>query len=503
MTVRFLTSWNGYSAGDRATLTNESALISAGIARADYVQDGASPLYPPDASYANAVVGAGAPQLRERIQTGALLCDWGSGGTLSTSGSTGTGYAFALDPSVLINGKPAVKCTFPSDATAQTFIGIWTPANPIRLRDVQAIHIPIIYTSSNGAGGVGNPLQLWLQTSSGKSLRMKMDFANGATASPIGSAGVAHTYSIARGAAAISGTGTFADLDTASETITSLRIVQATTGATANANPIWVGEIRADARRERGRVSIVLDGEYSSQYSMIHPMLARNGIRASFALTNSDIAQSGRMTAAQLDEMYAYGHEMINHTFDATKSGGYMNATDWPTALSISEDIRAQLAYFRARGWYRGIGYGVWGFTSPFDSTYTQARQNTVRDGVRNGGLSAIRRSVPYNETGKHLIPIARMPIDPLVVTGAIQITSTDNAATVKAVIDAAETTGQWAIITIHRAVADSATPGPLEMRESAMREWIDYAAARQAAGGIFVAPFGETFSQLFCDKHA
>jgi hypothetical protein len=60
MTVRFLTSWNGYSAGDRATLSaaNELALISGGLARADYVQDNPSPLYPPNANEAAAVVGA-------------------------------------------------------------------------------------------------------------------------------------------------------------------------------------------------------------------------------------------------------------------------------------------------------------------------------------------------------------------------------------------------------------------------------------------------------------
>ena len=58
MTVRFLTCWNGYSAGDRATLTNEAALISAGIARNDYVQDNPSPLYPPNPNDATAVVGA-------------------------------------------------------------------------------------------------------------------------------------------------------------------------------------------------------------------------------------------------------------------------------------------------------------------------------------------------------------------------------------------------------------------------------------------------------------
>ena len=59
MTIRFLTSWNGYSAGDRATLSAaiETTLISGGIARADYVQDGASPLYPPNRNDAAAVVG--------------------------------------------------------------------------------------------------------------------------------------------------------------------------------------------------------------------------------------------------------------------------------------------------------------------------------------------------------------------------------------------------------------------------------------------------------------
>jgi hypothetical protein len=60
MTVRFLTSWNGYSAGDRATLSGptEAALIVCGLARADYEQDDPSPKFPPNANEAAAVVGA-------------------------------------------------------------------------------------------------------------------------------------------------------------------------------------------------------------------------------------------------------------------------------------------------------------------------------------------------------------------------------------------------------------------------------------------------------------
>ena len=40
MTIRFLTAWNGYSAGDVATLSNEAALIAGGIARLSSVVDG-------------------------------------------------------------------------------------------------------------------------------------------------------------------------------------------------------------------------------------------------------------------------------------------------------------------------------------------------------------------------------------------------------------------------------------------------------------------------------
>lgn len=60
MTVRFLTSWSGYSAGDRATLAGatEAMLIAGGLARADYVQDEPSPKFPPNANESAAVVGA-------------------------------------------------------------------------------------------------------------------------------------------------------------------------------------------------------------------------------------------------------------------------------------------------------------------------------------------------------------------------------------------------------------------------------------------------------------
>lgn len=436
-----------------------------------------------------------------KLLSGALVCSWGSQGALSTTGSTGTGFSFTLDTTTLDQwGNPSVKCTFPSDATAQTFIGIWTPTNPIRLRDLQTLQIPLKYTSIDSTnGGIAQsatPLQIWLNTSSGKSIRIQLAIGgNGALGGP----GVWHTYSVSRGAALITGTGSFADLDTANETITSVRIVQATTGAAANTNPVWLGGIRADTRRLPGRVSIVMDGEYSSQYNIIHQLLKANDLRVSLAVTTADIGGSGRMTAQQLDELYRFGHEIIHHTFDSTKTAGYVSAADWASSAAISEDIRAQWSYFRARGWTRGIGFGVWGGAKTFVSSTTLARQNLVRDGLRNGGLIAIRSSVPFNEPKNVLQPLCQMPIDPMVITGAVQVTSTDTAAALMAIVDAAEATGQWAIITLHRAVASA--PGSLETTPGILQTLFQYIADRQAAGGIVNAPFGETYMAMFGDK--
>lgn len=434
---------------------------------------------------------------QEVAYPGALVTDWGAAGALSTTGSTGTGFAFALDTSVLCNGKPAVKCTPQSDATAQTFIGIWTPTNPIRLRDVQAIQVPILFTSTNGSAIDYTSVKVWLQTSDAKSIRLSFSaLTNGYRA------GVFQTISFSRSSSSV-GTNTMDSLDTAGVTVTSVRVVFSTTG-NASAFPIWFGEIRADVARKPGRVVICMDGEYSSQYSLVFPVMRALGLTGSLAITNSDIGAAGRMSAAQIAEMYAAGWECIHHTYDATKANGYVNATDWTSSSAIAEDIRAQWAYFRTQGWTRGIGYGVWGFAYAFTSSQTQARQNLVRDGMLAGGLLAVRKSQPYNgENTNVLVPMTRMPIDPLVIHGGIQTTNTDTNASLIAMIDAAESRGELAIITIHRVVADSATPGSLEIKIGDLSKALRHLANRVSAGGIICEPFGATYSKLYADRAA
>lgn len=433
--------------------------------------------------------------------SGASVCDW-QAATGSVSLSAGAGATAALDSSVALFGKPTMKCTF-STAASDTFIATFTLTNPVRLRDIKSLQIPLLFTSNQAAnGGIGagaTPFQVWLETSDSKSIRAQCRFE-------FLQSGAWTTLSFDRATAYITGTGSLASLDAAGVKVNSIKIVQATNNTAANANPVWVGEIRSDVSVGKGRVSIVMDGEYISQYTILKDILAANNLRTSLAIVTSQIGTGGAlpcMSVAQIDEMYKAGHEVINHTYEAapgtgaTKKGGYADVTQWPAASDVAEDIRAQWAFLKSNGWTRGIGYGVWGYTSVYDPTYSAARQSLVTAGLKSAGVLALRKSVGYaGESNAGVIPpLTKMPVDPFVITGSIQITNTNTAAEVKACIDQAELTGQWVIITVHRAVA--ASPGSLEMTTANFSDWMAYLKSRVDAGGVICAPFGETFNEL------
>lgn len=428
---------------------------------------------------------------------GTSLCDWQSAtGSLALT-SAGAGSSAALDSSVTLFGKPTLKCTF-SSAASDTYIATFTPTNPVRLRDIKTIQVPVLFTSNSqhasspngGIGAGGSPFQIWIGTSNSKSIRLQGYFTN---LQP----GAWTTLSFGRQSPSII-TNTISELDTAGVTVTSIKIVQATNNSAAINYPVWVGEIRADTSVDRGRVSIVMDGEYSSQYSILFPLMQKYGLLSSLAITTADIGGSGRMTAAQIDEMYKAGHEVINHTYDSTKTNGYVDSTQWVAASDITEDIRAQWAYMKSQGWTRGIGYGVWGYNYGFNGTVLQSRQQLVASALKAAGVQAMRKSVPYNSgtLGSELVPLCNVPVDPLVVCGAAQITNTTTPAEINNIIDQAEATGQWAIITVHRAVMSA--PSSLEMLASDFDSWMSYLSSRVSSGGVAVSPFGETYDEIF-----
>ncbi len=437
------------------------------------------------------VSGDGNVFLRQPAQKwpGGIWCDWQSGtGTLAMV-STDAGDDIALDSTVQLDGVSVPKCTF-SNAASGTFLADFTFTNAVSLKGFKTIQLPLKITSSDSTGGVAlntAPFQVWLYLSGGGTIRLQCDAAN---VPP----GYWHVFSWSRESPAgmvtfASGATAWSDLD--SQTITKVRIVQATIAASVS-YPVWVGPLRCDAR-SRGVVSIVMDGQYSSQYTILKPLLDQHKIKTSLAIVNSDIGGTGRMTVDQISEMYREGHECIHHTYDGTKTNGYLNATDWATAAAISSDIKLGFAYFITQGWTRGIGKIVNAFSNPFDKAVATARQQLILSAMRSAGVQCSRASTGLYTTQMSL---GYSGVKPFHLRGAIQITSTDTASSIQTIIDQAETNGEWAIITVHRAVESS--PGSLEMTTANFATWLAYLKARVDAGGIDVRPLGEAYDKYF-----
>lgn len=421
-----------------------------------------------------------------RSSNGALLCDWVNNGTLTLQSANGGGEAVAVDSTVLCNGSPSLKCTLSSG----TFTARFALTAPVSLIKMRTLQIPIRFSSNAGFVDGSNPIQVWLYDSTfAKTWRAQCQISTHKS----GEWGV---ISLRAGAATegwiFSGgpTGT-ADLD--AETVARIHIVIAVPAGASGQN-VWIGPMRWNQRRQ-GIVSIVMDGEYDSQSKYILPILNGYGIRSSLALVHQNAGQAGFMTWAQLDDAYANGHEIIHHTYSNTKTNGYANATDWPTQADIQADIQAGQDNLRSRGYTRGLGYAVHGYSYPFDQTVTQARQDVVSAAYSAAGIKGIRKSVPvYNRLQSIAVPSL---IPSQLIQGAAQITSTTLASDITGLIDKAEANGEWAVITVHKAVLDSATPGSLEMKIGDFETWISYLAAKSRAGGVMTVPFGEACQKV------
>lgn len=416
---------------------------------------------------------------------GTLLVDWGTTGTVSLVSANGAPEAAAVDSSVTYEGYSSIKCTFKASST---FIANLAVTSAFTMSKMRTLQVPIYFTSNSAFVAGTNHISIWIYDSTlAKTLRAIVDTS---TLTP----NAWNVISLAAGASTEGWAfGTFTNTsDMDNETCPRVRIVVVTPAGTDNVN-VWIGPITMNARR-KGIVSLVMDGEYDSQKKYLLPMLDGYGLRSSLALVAGNVGSAGYMTLAQLQDAYANGHEMIHHTYSAAKTGGYANATDWPTQADIEADINAGYSYLTANGMSRGVGYAVHGHSYPFDQTVADARQAIVKAAYTATGTKAIRKSVSvYNR----LHSIAR-PGSSFVCQGAVQVTSTHSSANIQTFIDYAESRGEWAIITIHRSVIDSATPAALEMTNANFNTWLSYLAGRARIGAVEVLPFGEAARKVF-----
>ena len=435
--------------------------------------------------------GAGIVLLRSPAQKfrGGVVCDWSAQYGALAMVSTDAGDDVAVDTAVTFVGQPTIKCTF-SNAASGTYIARYTPTNPISFKGVKSIQIPIKITCNESASGVAQEptatFQIWFKTATAKTFRAQL------TASKVPPGGW-NVFSINEDVTTyltFSGGATWATFDT--ETITAIDIVQTTIAASVN-YPVWVGPISINAKAV-GRVSIRMDGEYISQYTLAKPLLDTYNFKVSLALTESLIGSSASfMTAAQIGEMYLQGHDCIHHTYDNTKTGGYVAAGDWASSAIITDDIKAGWNYMATQGWTRGIGLGVEGYVPCFISTTAKARQELVFAGMKAAGMAAMVSGVGQS-TIMH--SLAAPKEKPFYLCGTTQVTSTTTPADLIAIIDRAEELGEWAIITFHRLVTSGA--GSLEMTTADFATVLAYLSSRVQAGGVIVDPISKVYDEFY-----
>lgn len=406
------------------------------------------------------------------VLNGTLLTNW-KNGSLSLV-SANAGEAVALDSTVLFEGQPTLKCTLGTVASG-LFQAEMTFTTPVVQSYFNTIDIPIFCTKDYGQQ-IGNfqVIQIWLYTDTGKTLRPQPSITS---LSPNGFISIGYARDCT-----YSGVDTPATTD--GEKITKVRVIATSNGLGGS---FWLGNITMNKRFKKGSVLIYADGEYESQRDYLLPLLDKYGLKASLALTWKDIGQSGRMSYSDLEAAYQNGHTLINHTYGNIATG-WDNNTDWPDSASIANSLKSAWADMRSRGWLRGVGHQVVGYTSGWDAGDPAATKQKVFDGVTGGEVKSLRQgSRLLASSGAGALfdpqPVGGLPF--VMMYGGIQVTNTDTATNIQAVIDAAEQRGNVGVILFHRIVANTATPTSLEMKVSEAEAAIKYLAAKVNAGTI------------------
>ncbi|MBD2847083.1 S-layer homology domain-containing protein [Paenibacillus sp. IB182496] len=100
----------------------------------------------------------------------------------------------------------------------------------------------------------------------------------------------------------------------------------------------------------KGKVMIQFDDGWSSVYSKAFPMMQAKGFSGSFGIVTDFIGTKNYATLAQLDEMYAAGWDMFNHTATHASLTGV-------SAAEAEEEVRAARAFLLRHRMARGADY--------------------------------------------------------------------------------------------------------------------------------------------------
>lgn len=209
-------------------------------------------------------------------------------------------------------------------------------------------------------------------------------------------------------------------------------------------------------------VLINSDDGYLSNYDVIHNYLAQFGGRATFYTITNLIGSAGMCTAAQLQEMDAYGHAIANHTHNHVDLRS-LSQEQAETELDTARVTLDALGLTKAS---RHVSYPAAGYNG-----------TTVHDAMTATGMRTGRRT-DTNAASPWSCNVVYGDND-YQMTGNLYILSTTTLDAAKAWIDQAISSQIPVMITLHRLV--NGTPGaPIDWPRANFEALVDYIVAQK-----------------------
>lgn len=136
----------------------------------------------------------------------------------------------------------------------------------------------------------------------------------------------------------------------------------------------------------------VFDDNYISHYNDVRPIFEANGQKINLAIVGNLIDGSGRMTTAQMLEMYNNGHDIMNH------SETHADMTT-RTAPQLETEINTSKSNLDSDGFTRSSKFFVYPSSSSNDTVIAKVKENHVlaRTGYASG---ATKNGIPHVTLG-------------------------------------------------------------------------------------------------------
>lgn len=139
----------------------------------------------------------------------------------------------------------------------------------------------------------------------------------------------------------------------------------------------------------------VFDDNYTSHYDDVRPIFEANGQPINLAVVGNLIDGSGRMTTAEMLEMYNNGHDVVNH------SETHADMTT-RTAPQLETEINTSKSNLDADGFTRSSKFFVYPSSSSNDTVIAKVKENHVMARTGYSTTSTTKNGIPHVTLGDH-----------------------------------------------------------------------------------------------------